>query len=404
MQIPENAKEKTLLDKIAPYTFLFVSVAALLAARISLFPYQSGDYVHFLRVWIAEYRTMTFLEGLGTTISNYNPPYMYLLNIIARLNTVDLVLIKIISVFFDFVIAYFIMKIVSLKTNRFNMHILAFVLTFTIPTVILNSGMWGQCDSIYAAFAIGAFYFGLIKRSKMSYAFMALAISFKLQAAFLLPVLPIFVITKNIKFRDCYIFFVVYLATLLPAILAGMPLNEALFAYVEQAGYYNRLSLNMVNIWRFVYLPDNFSQVFYESFVMAGVFITGVAVFGLMYFTYVNRSRMTNTVDFVRLAYLFAIIIPFMLPKMHDRYYFMADILSITLFLFDKRRWFVPVVTIFCSLISYEYFLIYWTGTEVMEYKYLVIALMFIIFIVLRDYVVALSSNEKKSNMGNQIS
>jgi Gpi18-like mannosyltransferase len=384
-------------DKLAPYIFVFVSVTALLAARISLFFYQSGDYVHFLKIWIEEYRTMTFLEGLATTVSNYNPPYMYLLNIISRINAPDLVLVKIISVFFDLLIAYFAMKIVALKTNRLNMQILAFILTFAIPTVILNSAMWGQCDSIYAAFAIGSFYFGLAKRSKMSYAFMALAISFKLQAAFLLPVLPIFIITKNIKLKDCYIFLAVYLATLLPAILSGMPPGEALFAYVGQAGYYSRLSLNMVNIWRFVYLPDNLVPLFYDGFAAAGFFITGVAVLGLMYFTYVNRSRLINTVDFVRLAYLFAIIIPFMLPKMHDRYYFIADILAVTLFLFDKRRWYVPVVTIFCSLISYEFFLIYWTGTEVIEYKYFVVVLLVVILLVLRDYVKSLSDTGKDS-------
>jgi len=302
---------------------------------------------------------------------------------------------KIVSVFFDFILAYFVMKIVSLKTNRFNMQILAFVLTFAIPTVLLNSAMWGQCDSIYAAFAIGSLYFALAKRSKMSYAFMALALSFKLQAALLLPILPIFVVTKNIRFRDCYIFFAVYLATLLPAIIAGMPLNEALLTYVEQAGYYNRLNLNIVNIWRFVYLPNDLSRVFYESFVIAGVFMTVVAVLGLMYFTYVNRSRLINTVDFVRLAYLFAILIPFMLPKMHDRYYFMADVLSVTLFLYDKRRWYVPVITIFCSLISYEHFLLYWTATEVIEYKYFVVVLLFVILLVLRDYVKSLSDTSK---------
>jgi Gpi18-like mannosyltransferase len=391
MENYNKTNNQNLLDKSAPYIFILLSVTALLIARFSLFFYQSGDYVHFLKIWLDEYRTMTFLEGLGTTISNYNPPYMYILNIIARINIPDLVLIKIVSVVFDFIIAYFVMKIVALKTDRLNMHILAFVLTFAIPTVVINSAMWGQCDSIYAAFAIGSFYFGMARRSKMSYAFMALAIAFKLQAAFLLPILAIFVITRNIRFKDCYIFFVVYLATLLPAMLTGMPWNEALLAYVEQAGYYRRLSQNMVNIWRFIYLPDDLVPFFYEGFAIAGIFMTAVAVLGLMYFTYVNRTRLTNTVDFVRLAYLFAVIIPFMLPKMHDRYYFMADVLAVTLLLFDKKRWYVPVVTIFCSLISYEFFLIYWTRTEVIEYKYFVVALLFVILIVLKDYVKSLS-------------
>jgi len=391
MQISDN-KENNILDKYAPVIFTCVSVLALLIVRYALFFYESGDYIHAFKIWIDEYRSMSFLEGLGTNIDMYNLPYMYLLNIISRVNYSDLFLIKFISVFFDFLLAYFVMKIVSLKTNRVNMHILAFVLTLAVPTVFINSAMWGQCDSIYSAFAIGSVYFGLSGRSKASYAFMALALSFKLQAIFLVPILPMFVITNKIKLKDCYMFFAVYIATLFPAIIAGMSISDAFSVYFEQANYFNRLNLNIINIWQFVELPENSRQIYYESFRTAGIYLTGVAVLGLMYFTYVNRSRLVNMVDFIRLAYLFAIIIPFLLPKMHDRYYYMADVLSLTVFLFDKRRWYVPVVTIMCSLFTYEYFLLFWTRTEVIEYKYAVIALLFIIFIVLKDYVTSLST------------
>jgi len=291
-------------------------------------------------------------------------------------------MVKVTSIFFDFLLAYFIMKIVALKTESLNMRILAFILTLSIPTVIINSAMWGQCDSIYTAFVAGSIYFGLRGRSKSAYAFMALAVSFKLQAAFLLPIFLILIFTKRISFKDCYMFFVVYLATALPALLAGMHINDVLFAYVDQVNYFPYLNMNSVNIWRFVV------YVSYESFFVVGLFMTGLAVLSLMYFTYVNRERMINTIDFVRFVYLIAVIVPFMLPKMHDRYYFMADVLSVLVFLFDKRRWFVPVVTVFCSYIAYAYFIMF--GAELMDYRYAALALLFVIIIVLRDYVISL--------------
>jgi len=366
------------------FLFTLISVIALMIARSALFYYESGDYLFFLKLWVEEYREMTFLEGLGTKVGTYNPPYMYILNIIARINLSDLVQIKIVSIFFDFILAYFVMKIVSLKTDRLNMHILAFLMTFALPTVIINSAMWGQCDSIYASFAIGSIYFGLRGKSKLAYSFMALALSFKLQAVFLLPVLPMFVLTNKIKLKDCYMFFVVYIATLLPAVFAGMPVSDALFAYFIQANYYSSLNLNMINIWRFV------GNVEYEYFRTAGIYMAGFVVLALMYFTYVNRARLIHNVDFIRLAYLFAIIIPFTLPKMHDRYYYMADILSVTVFLFDKRRWYVPVVTIICSYITYAFFIMF--GIELIDYRLAVIALFAVIIIVLRDYVISLST------------
>ena len=365
-----------------PLVFTFISIIALMTVRGALFNHESGDYILFLEPWVNTYRSMTFFEGLGTKISNYNPPYMYILNIIAHISVSELFWIKLVSVIFDLVIAFFVMKIVSLKTDSLNMHILAFLLALAIPTVIINSSMWGQSDSIYTAFAVGSIYFGLSGRSKMTYVFMALAFSFKFQAGFLFPILPIFIFTKKIKLSDCYMFFVAYLAILLPAILAGMPLNDALFVYAQQATYYSKLNLNIVNLWQFVGYGD------YDSYVLAGLYMTGTAVLGLMYFTYVNRARLLSNVDFVRLAYLFAVIIPFMLPKMHDRYYFMADVLSLVLFLFDKRRWYIPVVTVLCSYIAYAYLLMF--GIELIDYRIAALGLLFVIIIVLRDYVMSL--------------
>ena len=385
MKSVDELKKQNRFDNYAPTLFALICVIALLIIRGAFFGYQSGDYIYFLQPWIEEYRIMTFLDGLGTKVGTYNPPYMYILNIISRMNLPDLTLIKIISVFFDFLLAYFVMRIVALRTNRINVHIFAFLLTLSLPTVVLNSAMWGQCDSIYAAFAVGSVYFGLTKQSKTAYAFMALALSFKLQAVFLLPILPMFVIADKIKLRDCYMFFAVYLATLLPAILAGMPVYDALFSYVTQANYYNRLNLNIINIWLFV---DN---VDYDSFRTAGVYMTGIAVLGLMYFTYINRKRLVNTIDFVRLAYLFAIIMPFMLPKMHDRYYFIADILAVTLFFYDKKRWYVPAVTILCSYLSYTQFLMF--RLETIDFRYAAIVLFVIIIVVLRDYIISLRTD-----------
>jgi len=364
------------------FLFAFIGVALLIVVRIALFYQDWGDFSYFLLPWIERYREMTFFEGLGTRIGNYNPPYMYLLNIIARTGFSELISVKVLSVIFDFIIAFFVMKIVSLKTESLNKRILAFILALAIPTVIINSSMWAQCDAIYSAFAIGSVYFGLSRRSKLAYIFMGLAFSFKMQAVFLMPMLVVFVFMKRIRFSDCYMFFAVYIATLLPALIAGMPVNVVFSTYINQAGTYSELSLNIANIWQFV------RGVPYENFMVIGLCIAALAVLGLLYFTWVNRERLVNNVDFVRLAYLFAVIMPFLLPKMHDRYYFLADVLSILVFLFDKRRWYVPLVSIFCSYLAYAWFMM--GRFEILDFKIGAIAMLVIILVVLRDYVMAL--------------
>ena len=381
------------IDDLIQLAFVAVAVIALIVIRGALFYYESFDYIHSLSRWTAQFREMTFIEGLSADVGNYNPLYMYILNIIARINIPDLYLIKVVSVFFDIVIAFFAMKLVSLKTSSVNMQILAFLLAFAIPTVILNGAMWGQCDSIYTAFVLGSIYFALSGKGKLAYAFIGIALAFKLQAAFMFPLFAVFVFTKKIRFRDCYFFLIAYLATLIPAMLAGRPIMETLMVYFNQTGTYLHLNMNAVNIWRF------FVNVEFEPFRTVGLFVGGVAVLGLLYFTYVNRVRLTETKDFIRLAYLFAVIVPFLLPQMHDRFFFMADVLSVSVFLFDKRRWYVPLVTVFCSFLTYAWLIM---GFETLiDYRWAALALTAVIFIVLRDYVVSLMppNEDSKQNM-----
>jgi len=172
--------------------------------------------------------------------------------------------------------------------------------------------------------------------------------------------------------------------------IAGRPIMETLMVYFNQTGTYLHLNMNVVNIWRF------FVNVEFEPFRTVGLFVGGVAVLGLLYFTYVHRERLTETKDFIRLAYLFAVIVPFLLPQMHDRFFFMADVLSVSVFLFDKRRWYVPLVTVFCSFLTYAWLIM---GFETLiDYRWAALALTAVIFIVLRDYVTSLMSSDNSDN------
>jgi Gpi18-like mannosyltransferase len=419
-----TSKNNNINDELAMHIFTVISVAALIVVRFSLFYFESFDYEHSLSQWVLTFQGMTFFEGLGTRVGNYNAPYMYILNIIARIGFSDLFLIKLVSTLFDFLLAFFVMKIIALKSESKNIRLLAFILALSIPTVLLNSSMWGQCDAIYASFALGGVYFALKGHSKKAFAFIALAVSFKLQAAFLLPLFAVFIFTKKIRLQDCYIFFLVFFAMLLPAIVAGYPIIDLLNIYVNQTDTYHYLRLNAVNVWTFV------GTVEFDAFRTAGLYAGGVAVLGLMYYAFVNRFKLTDKVlhlnnehkqdvldennqsldindtnneesndmgsdklfvntNFIRLAYLFAILIPFLLPQMHDRFFYMADVFSLLVFLFDKRRWYVPLVTIFCSYLTYAWMLMNWV--YIFDLKYTAIALTLVIFVVLRDLVVDVS-------------
>jgi Gpi18-like mannosyltransferase len=72
---------------------------------------------------------------------------------------------------------------------------------------------------------------------------------------------------------------------------------------------------------------------------------------------FLHRDRLTNEVV-ITIALLSVVALPFLLPKMHERYFYAADVLSITFAFFSPRFFFVAIVVQVSSLLSYApYFL-----------------------------------------------
>ena len=51
------------------------------------------------------------------------------------------------------------------------------------------------------------------------------------------------------------------------------------------------------------------------------------------------------------------LIVPFVLPKMHQRYFFPADILSVAFGFYFPKYFYVPIILNLVSFFSYQYFL-----------------------------------------------
>lgn len=366
--------------------FLFVSAvtAALVIVRVSMLSHEARDYSVFLSDWIYQMRQMSGAEPLVQKIGDYNMPYLYFLFIISKLKLNDLILIKWFSCVFDFIAALFVMKIVSLKTKNKMVVFSSFALTLGLPTLLLNSSYWGQCDSILAALCIGAVYFFLKDKPALAIVFYTLAFSFKLQAIFMLPFIIVLCILKRVAPFKLLLFPAVFLLTLLPALIAGRPFIDCVRIYFDQAEQYPVMSLNSPSFWQI------FEQAPIENFNLCAVMLTGVAFISYIYIAYRFKDKLFLP-EQVELAYISAVIIPFLLPRMHDRYFFIADILSVCVFIYDKKKWYVPLVTQLASLNCYSYYL--FGGNLLFPYSYATISLL--VAIIVSTYSLVKRLNQK---------
>jgi hypothetical protein len=93
----------------------------------------------------------------------------------------------------------------------------------------------------------------------------------------------------------------------------------------------------------------------------------------------------------IQLVLFCALAAPFFLPQMHDRYYFLADVISVVYFFFFVRNIFVPLIVIAGSLVAY---LNYLYGMQPIDFLYPSIA----IFLVLSFLFIGIARSSAASN------
>ena len=325
------------------------AVAGLaLAIRLPLFEFVSHDGRQLLR-WFAFFEENGhFLAFRSDDITNYNPLYLYLMAGLSFLeDSIQLTALKAVSVAFDFAMAFFAYRIARLKDEESKWTpVFAGAAALFLPTVVLNGAMWGQCDSITTTFLLACVCSLLAGRRTAAFAWFGLALAFKPQAVFLAPFLFWLWMRKEVRLRDFLAVPSVFLLTLVPAWLLGRPAGELLSTYLVELRYTERrLTMQAHNLYQWV--PEDWLPA-WPLFLLAAGFVVAGAGFVVRR----SRARFTPEVT-VFLATFSVLLMPFILPKMHDRYFFAAEVFSLILAFYFRRYWHVPIVLVIASSINY---------------------------------------------------
>ena len=220
---------------------------------------------------------------------------------------------------------------------------LAALVTLFAPFVILNSSVWGQNDSIYTAFLIACLYALLRERQAWAFIAFGLAFSIKSQAMFLAPLFLWLLMKKRVKLRYLFLSLPVYLVLLLPAWFMGRPLGDLLLIYFRQLGTYEGFSERAPNLYQWIPITAPSASLLGAVTTLGVVFAILVV---LLVAVFVYKSRVDITPEcVVYLATFSTLIVPFLLPKMHDRYFYPASVIAIVFAFYFPKYWYTPVVT-----------------------------------------------------------
>lgn len=357
-----------LLSKKKIFIFgIIILIILSIVIRLSIIRLNSFDLSQFLIPW-TEHLKSTGFRGLSTIDSNYNVPYLYLLYIVSKLPINMIVGIKLFSIAFDIllcVFAYFIFREFRFSQKR---ALLGATLLSFLPTLLLNSSLWGQCDVIYVSLGIGSWLFLMKNKQALAWSLFGLAFAFKIQAIFFLPFLlywffaknqilrPLFS-QKNLFFLTPFLSVISFLLICLPAILFGdRSIYSIISVYVGNSAGYPSITMSAANIWSIVGATNNM-----PGMVRFGIIFTAVIVFAVLLIFILQNDRLTKLKDFTLrekfiLPFILSLIIPFFLPNMTNRYFFAAEIFAVIFALISRKIYFIvsAIILQFIMFITYQ--------------------------------------------------
>ena len=305
----------------AEFGLVAAILVSLLVVRIQLVPWQSGDYTAFLTHWF-EYLRVHGFAGLGDEFANYNMPYLYLLFVASRVTSDGLVAVKAIGGLSDLALALGCFAVLRRFSLPREPALIASAAVLLLPEVLFNSAAWGQADSTYGALLVWALWAGLRGHAKTTWILFALAFTFKLQAAFVLPAFVVVHVIKRWGWRGPVLAVATVVASEVPALVAGRSPASLVSLYFDQAGTYPNLTLNAPSLYAL--LPDS-QQVVLRP---AGMYFA-LAVIALLSYVVLRaaRRRGLDGPSILLFVTTLAIAAPYTLPMMHERYFYVGNVL-----------------------------------------------------------------------------
>lgn len=271
---------------------------------------------------------------LSDGFHDYPPGYVYVLYVLGAIKhlfslkgPVLWILLKLPSIICDLGLGYLAYK---LTTEKFSKLAGTVVCAFAVlnPTVILNSSVWGQVDSVLALFCVMSIYLAAQHKLGKSFFVFAAALLIKPQALFFAPVLAFGIVDeffiRNTFDRKRFIntilcgFGAIAMLFVLFMPFGNTPIHGIeiiINQYLTTIGQYNYMTVNAFNLYGA--LSQNWTELTSVVSMLGYMSVIAVVVFSaIVFFKNKGKERYFYT------AFILVFGIYMLSVKMHERYAF----------------------------------------------------------------------------------
>lgn len=353
--------EESFIGKIreARRYLFFAAVCVLgVAVRYAGRDFLSGDMEAFLIPWFDEIRSKGGISGLECQVGDYNLLYQSIIALLTYIDMKSLYLYKLLSCFFDYCLAFcgalLICKIKNANWRKDYLFEIAFCAILFLPTIVLNSSYWGQCDSIYTTFLVWVIYFLMDKKNCFAFIFLGIAFSFKLQTIFLLPLLfYLYFAVKQFSILNFGYTLLVFWASGALGYWEGRHFNEPFSLYLSQTETYPRMYMNLPSFWLLV--GNDYNSL--KSFAMIlTLILLGLGLMFILHQVLDRKVSLGNQKILILAAWTVWTCVMF-LPGMHERYMYPVDLILVLLCFIKSKFLVFTIPQILLSVLTYSNYL-----------------------------------------------
>lgn len=315
----------------------------------------SFDMTIYLLPWFEHIKSTGGLTALNQQVGDYGLLYQTIIALFTYLDVNPVYLYKTLSIIFDFLlalsIAYFVNNSNSGTIFKRNSFCLSYAYVIMLPTVVMNSAIWGQCDSIYTFFLLWSVWFLYREKFSVSFFVLGCALSFKLQTVLLMPLYIFYYFCVNrFSIFNPLITFITFWFSGIVTYIYGRGLLDGIGIYLFQVAEYKNMWMNVPSFW---VLWGNH----YEKYHLVAIILTFLLLSIGLYFAIVNKTIMFSFEQFISVAVFIEWTCILFLPAMHERYTYVLDLLLLMQSFINKKYIKYAVIAIGLSCLTYNAFL-----------------------------------------------
>jgi Gpi18-like mannosyltransferase len=315
--------------------------------------HTNPDITDYYQLWYQHIVTHGRWASLEGSYANYSPPYLYILSFVSLFagNTSQVVMVKLAQVpglIAGACLFWSICRKLGCSQTR---SLLAAWLFLVAPEVFLNTLLWGQCDMLHTACLLGMVRLLLSKRPGWAMLVFGMALAFKLQAIFAGAVIAALFLSGEVPLWASLCIPLGYVTMLVPAWQAGRPWKQLLLIYNQQYQFQTVLAVNVANPHQLLsHFSQNHLRIVYPALDYGGLLTALSISIWLVYYLAKSPWRLTGQRLVLALAATL-LMEPYVLPKMHDRYFFAGDIMVLLLVMVRPTLWLPSILLQISALI-----------------------------------------------------